>query len=138
METAYFSDRPWSFGGKQRIKDHNKDLMENEIDDFLSKNDFYTRFKPHRKAGTCRGVPATKSSACCVRRRDAGSFFAALPRKASTGYSARPQKSWFMLRRPAPEKCLLSRSTQGSWHMSRRPLPPLKTRWYMSPQGIPQ
>ena len=24
METAYFSDRPWSFGGKQRIKDHNK------------------------------------------------------------------------------------------------------------------
>ena len=52
METAYFSDRPWSFGGKQRIKDHNKDLMENEIDDFLSKNDIYTRFKPHRKAST--------------------------------------------------------------------------------------
>ena len=52
MEPGYFSDKPWSFGGLRRVKDHNPNISKNEIDSFLNKNDIYTRFKNHRKAST--------------------------------------------------------------------------------------
>ena len=52
MEQGYFSDKPWSFGSKQRVGDHNPKFLKNEIGTFLDKNDIYTRFKSHRKSRT--------------------------------------------------------------------------------------
>ena len=46
----YFEDRPWSFGSARAVKEHNRELKNEDIENFLSKNEIYTRFKQHRKA----------------------------------------------------------------------------------------
>ena len=49
MEDDYTKDKPWSFGSSKNIKRHNPNLKDEEIENFLSKNEIHTRFKQHRK-----------------------------------------------------------------------------------------
>ena len=50
MEDKYYSNEPWSFGGVKRIKSHNPEFSQEEINDFLNKSEVYSRFQKHRKA----------------------------------------------------------------------------------------
>ena len=50
MNDSYHSDEAWSFGNKNRIKEHNPKVSTEKIDDLLNKNEIYTRFRPHRKS----------------------------------------------------------------------------------------
>ena len=49
METNYFGQEPWSYGGIDRLKAHNPDTDRRTISALLSKNEIYSRFKQHRK-----------------------------------------------------------------------------------------
>ena len=49
MEDDYFGKEPWSYGGINTVKDHNKNLSLEAISTKLAKNDIYTRFKQYRK-----------------------------------------------------------------------------------------
>ena len=49
IEDKYHSDEPWSYGNINRINEHNPTIKKANIQDFLEKNDIYTRFKQHRK-----------------------------------------------------------------------------------------
>ena len=49
MEDNYIQDKPWSFGNSTNVKQYNPNLRHEEIDNFLAKNEIYTRFKQHRK-----------------------------------------------------------------------------------------
>ena len=49
MEANYIKDKPWSFGNSTNVKQYNPNLRHEEIDNFLAKNEIYTRFKQHRK-----------------------------------------------------------------------------------------
>ena len=50
MEDRYYSNEPWSFGSIKSIKSYNPELTEQEIKDFLSKSEVYSRFQRHKKA----------------------------------------------------------------------------------------
>ena len=63
MEDNYIKDKPWSFGNSKNIKKHNPNLKHEEIDNFLAKNEIYTRFKQHRK-------PAKYSPIYVYRKRE--------------------------------------------------------------------
>ena len=49
MESDYIKDKPWSFGNPSRVRDHNPGLKNNQIKNFLAKNEIYTRFREHKK-----------------------------------------------------------------------------------------
>ena len=49
MVEDYHGDKPWSFGGFQRVKDNNPNFTKGEINQFLASNEIFTRFKQHRK-----------------------------------------------------------------------------------------
>ena len=42
MEDNYTKDKPWSFGNSKNIKKHNPNLKNEEIGNFLAKNEIYT------------------------------------------------------------------------------------------------
>jgi hypothetical protein len=50
MDTGYFEGEPWSFGTKTTIKQFNPDIKNQEIQQYLDKNEIYTRFKQHKKS----------------------------------------------------------------------------------------
>ena len=50
MEKKYYNDEAWSYGNLNRINQYNPEIRLKEIQNFLDKNDIYSRFKQHRKA----------------------------------------------------------------------------------------
>lgn len=50
LNKEYLSNKPHSFGGKNRVYEYYKDISNSAIDKALSYNDIYTRFKQHRKS----------------------------------------------------------------------------------------
>ena len=49
MEDGYLGSKPWSYGNKNQIKKYLKDKSKKDIENFLNRNEIYTRFKQHRK-----------------------------------------------------------------------------------------
>ena len=49
MEDKYFKDEAWSFGSEKTLKKKFSEKSKTEIQNFLNKNEIYTRFKQHRK-----------------------------------------------------------------------------------------
>ena len=50
MEDRYYSNEPWSFGSLKQVKLYNPQLTEDEIKDFFSKSEVFSRFKKHKRA----------------------------------------------------------------------------------------
>ena len=49
FDQLYHSDQPFSYGGKKHIRDNNNNISKKEIEEFLSKNDIYSRYRQYRK-----------------------------------------------------------------------------------------
>ena len=50
MEQDYYGDKPWSFGSQSRVAKHNPRIGKAKVNEFLHRNEIFTRFKQHRKA----------------------------------------------------------------------------------------
>ena len=49
MEERYHEDEAWSYGDVNRINEYNPLITKSKINNFLHRNDIYTRFKQHRR-----------------------------------------------------------------------------------------
>jgi len=50
MEQDYYGNKPWSFGSQSRVAKHNPRIGKAKVNEFLHRNEIFTRFKQHRKA----------------------------------------------------------------------------------------
>ena len=50
MEQDYYGDKPWSFGSQSRVAKHNPRIGKAKVNEFLHRNEIFTRFKQHCKA----------------------------------------------------------------------------------------
>ena len=71
MEQDYHGDKPWSFGGFQRIKENNPNFTKEDINRFLASNEICIPpelFDPNQTRGyyTTSKVIWSLGSVCCI------------------------------------------------------------------------
>ena len=49
FDQLYHSDKPFSYSGKKHISDNNDNISKKGVEEFLSKNDIYSRYRQYKK-----------------------------------------------------------------------------------------